>query len=434
MGRGRGRGGAVTARRREIKVVPGVPPPTTAPEKVDWRPLNEVRADLQVQWYRCPVGKGKLKALMTPNDGAGLVQTGGHLALWCATGYATWSCWSEGMVLSTLLALWLHGTVGSCFLFGCHELGHGTVFKTKILNRGFLLLFSLLSWWDPFDYALSHTHHHRYTQYPEGDRENLFPLEPCLDRLILLQMFTLNLTPTPGRVFGKGGIVSTVNLFWRAATGQGPGDTRIVQHEWLEALHSDQPNEAKTSQRWSQFMLAAHGGLVVWSVWSGQWIWIFILSLHSYTANWLRFFMGMPQHCGLRDNVPDFRKSVRSVTQDPVSEFLYWRMNWHTEHHMFAGVPCYNLKELHHEVADDMPAPRTLIGAWREMITIHQKQQAEPLYQFDTPLPDTAGDGGNDSYRNGGPLWGVGGSDARTDAQYQPAMGGSLGDLAPKGL
>ena len=114
--------------------------------------------------------------------------------------------------------------------------------------------------------------------------------------------------------------------------------------------------------------------------------------------------------------------------------------------------------------------------------------QAEPLYQFDTPLPDTAGDGGNDSYRNGGPLWGatqlrhhlglflshfpalchpphapcdvldllcghrssgcwlvpairrcavssgVGGSDARTDAQYQPAMGGSLGDLAPKGL
>ena len=47
-------------------------------------------------------------------------------------------------------------------------------------------------------------------------------------------MFTLNLTPTPGRVFGKGGIISTVSLFWRAATGQGPGDTRIVQHEWLE--------------------------------------------------------------------------------------------------------------------------------------------------------------------------------------------------------
>ena len=32
----------------------------------------------------------------------------------------------------------------------------------------------------------------------------------------------------------------------------------------LQALHADQPNEAKTSQRWSQFMLLAHGGLAVY--------------------------------------------------------------------------------------------------------------------------------------------------------------------------
>ena len=62
------------------------------------------------------------------------------------------------------------------------------------------------------------------------------------------------------------------------------------------------------------------------------------------------------------------------------------------------------------------------------------RYQVEPGYQFDTPLPATAGDGGNDSYRNGGKLWGAGGSDSRSDAQYQPSMGGSIGDLAPKGL
>ena len=75
-------------------------------------------------------------------------------------------------------------------------------------------------------------------------------------------------------------------------------------------------------------------------------------------------------HCGLRSDVADFRKCVRSITLDPISEFLYWRMNWHLEHHMFAGVPCYNLKKLHKAVADDMPKVRTFFGAWKEMLEI----------------------------------------------------------------
>ena len=70
-------------------------------------------------------------------------------------------------------------------------------------------------------------------------------------------------------------------------------------------------------------------------------------------------------HCGLRSDVADFRKCARSITLDPISEFLYWRMNWHLEHHMFAGVPCYNLKKLHKAVADDMPKVRTFFGAWK---------------------------------------------------------------------
>ena len=34
---------------------------------------------------------------------------------------------------------------------------------------------------------------------------------------------------------------------------------------------------------------------------------------------------------------------------------------------MFVGVPCYNLKRLSREIADDLPHPRSLLGAWREM-------------------------------------------------------------------
>ena len=64
----------------------------------------------------------------------------------------------------------------------------------------------------------------------------------------------------------------------------------------------------------------------------------------------------MPMHCGLRDNIADFRKCVRSIRIDPLSSFLYWRMNWHMEHHMYAGVPCYNLRKLSRAIAADCPA------------------------------------------------------------------------------
>ena len=139
-----------------------------------YAPLNDVRKSLKVKWYRCPIDGAKLRELSKRSDPQGWFQAGGHLALFVLTGALTYLFWAQQSWLLFLLALFLHGSVG-CFFFGTapHELGHGTVFRTKWLNKAFLYLFSLLSWWDPFDYASSHTYHHRYTQYLEGDRENV---------------------------------------------------------------------------------------------------------------------------------------------------------------------------------------------------------------------------------------------------------------------
>ena len=54
---------------------------------------------------------------------------------------------------------------------------------------------------------------------------------------------------------------------------------------------------------------------------------------------------------------------------------------------MFAAVPCYNLKGLHEATASDMPEPRTLVRAWKEMRQAWKKQKHDPGYQFVTPLP-----------------------------------------------
>lgn len=360
---------------------------------------------------------------MQRSDAQGFYQTLAHLSFWFVTGSLVYFCWLRAMYPAMIVALWMHGTVGSTFIYGCHELGHATVFKTRWLNKFFLSIFSVLWWWDPIDYAASHTYHHRYTQFPEGDRENLFPLEPSLDPWVLLQMFTVNLTSRPGRVFGKGGLISTVKLTWKAAMGGIASEEDAQSHEWLTAVHADPAfaGEAAKSMWFSRAIIAFHSVVFVASILSGQWIFILLVNFHCFIASWYSYFVGTCQHVGLKSASPDFRKNTRSITLDPFSEILFWRMNWHCEHHMFAGVPCYNLKALHYEVRSDMPVPRSLIGAWREMREIWRQQQIDPSYEFDTPLPETANTGGVAVF---------GGVPSNAPVTEEA----SIGDLAPNGL
>ena len=87
-------------------------------------------------------------------------------------------------------------------------------------------------------------------------------------------------------------------------------------------------------------------------------------------------------------------------------------MNWHIEHHMYAAVPCYNLKKLNKLVADDMPEPRTLIGAWKEMRQIWRQQKQDENYQFDTKVPDLQ----------------------KKNNSFEDPLTSSIGDLAPHSL
>ena len=381
--------------------------------ETSYPPLAEVRKNLRVEWYRSPIEGARLRELAKRSDLQGWFQAMGHLALFAGTGALVYFFWARELWLGFAAALFVHGTVASFFGgVGPHELGHGTVFRTKWLNKFFLYLFSLLSWWDPFDYASSHTYHHRYTQYPEGDRENLFPLNPTLTPTSLLQLFSVNLFTKPGRTFGKGGLISTVFVTIKSALGC-VGSTAVPSREWLQALHTDQPDCARKSMWWSRLQLLFHLLVVVAAFLTGLWVLPLLITFSHFIANWGVTAVGLTQHCGLRDDVPDFRKNTRSISLNPLAEFLYWRMNWHIEHHMYAGVPCYNLKKLYREIAVDMPEPRTLRGAWREMLEIWRRQQSEPGYQFDTPLPATA-------------------TSQRRDKVEE--LESSLGELAPAGL
>jgi fatty acid desaturase len=376
-------------------------------------PLAEIRKSLRVRWYRCPIEPATLRSLLKRSDALGAMQAGGHLALWLLSATFVTICFVNAWWWWMPAALFLHGSVASFFHgTSVHELGHATVFKTPWLNKLFLYAFSTLSWWDPFDYASSHTFHHRYTLHPDGDRENLLPLSPLAGKTFLLQMLTFNLYSPPGRTFGKGGFINTVAATVRGAFGQ-TGNASIPSNAWLAALHENLPDEHQKSIRWSRWLLLFHGTVLLVSLLSGQWIAILIISCGSFFAKIWSYLLGMTQHCGLKENDSDFRKCVRSIRINPLLEFLYWRMNWHTEHHMFAGVPCYRLKALHRAVEKDMPAPRTLREAWLEMIETWERQKTDPEYYYDTPLPTTAG---------------------HTGAIEHTADQSTLGDLAPAAL
>jgi fatty acid desaturase len=97
-----------------------------------YQPLSEVRETLKVKWYRTKIDGNKLKELSTRSDAQGWFQAGGHLALYLLTGCLVFYFWSQHLWAVFLIALFFHGTVATFFGgVAPHELGHGSVFRTK---------------------------------------------------------------------------------------------------------------------------------------------------------------------------------------------------------------------------------------------------------------------------------------------------------------
>ena len=154
--------------------------------------LDELFKSFRVDWYRCPIDRATLRGVMQKSDLQGWFQTLGHLALAGVTAALAYNFFTQQLWPGFALALFAHGTVASNFLYACHELGHGTVFKTRWLNALFLRVYSVLAWWNFHEYAMSHTYHHVYTLHPRADKEVVLPAHPSIRALYLLQLFTLN--------------------------------------------------------------------------------------------------------------------------------------------------------------------------------------------------------------------------------------------------
>ncbi|MFP4551572.1 MAG: fatty acid desaturase [Spirochaetales bacterium] len=331
-----------------------------------------------IKWYRTPIPRDELRKLTARRDLPALAQSVGFLLVILTTGTGAWIAWDAAAagtfpIWGVALLVFLHGTMWAFLLQGFHELVHYTVFRTKALGTFFLYLYSLLGWFNPIDFKASHKRHHLYTLHPPKDREVRLPIR--LRFWHYLRVAVIDLYGVYGRV--KGFVIT--------ATG---GFTSDWQRDNFE---DEGPAETRKLRTFARAHLLFHAALTTVAIITGTYQLIVLVTLASFYGRWLQFLCNETQHIGLVDNVPDFRLCCRTFTANPVIRFLYWNMNYHTEHHMYAAVPCYNLHKLHLKVRHELPAwPRGIVATWRQIISILRRQYEDPEYQFIPEVPPAA--------------------------------------------
>jgi fatty acid desaturase len=324
----------------------------------------------KIAWYRSPVDRETLAALNQRSDAKGLLQTVGYLGLLALTGAAAWVAAGRLPWFVLVLILYLHGTFFAFLLNMFHELCHKSVFKTKALNVFFLQLVSFLSWNNPTFFWTSHQEHHKYTLYPPDDLEVVLPLK------LTLGSFLKSAIVNPWDFFGR------LKSYTRLSFGRLEGD-------WENALFPPSAVELRRSLfNWARIQLVGQALIVIVSLASGLWLIPVLVTLAPFYGGALHYLCNNSQHVGLMDNTPDFRLCSRTIILNPFVRFLYWHMNYHTEHHMYAAVPCYNLGKLHEQIMTDLPpCPVGLFETWRGIIAILERQKVDPQYQFAAEIP-----------------------------------------------
>ncbi len=331
----------------------------------------------KINWYRTPIDRDLLKQLTRRSDLRGLIQAGSFLLIFLGTTYLACFFFLRRLWIPMIAASYLHCAFHSFvgMQAAAHELSHGTPFKTKWLNEFFYRLFCFLTWNNPLHFRTSHMLHHQYTVHRGLDKEVVIaPISfTFLDYLSWFlfdfEKFKMIMVPNIAHFFGKADVDF---FFWDPLFP--PGDRRRPQ-----------------MCNWARFMVLGHLALLAVFIYYQLWILIVLVTFGSFFATFLSRGCEIQQRLGLRPNVADWRVSARTVLFAPLIGYLYWRMNYHLEHHMYAAVPFFNLPRLHAALAHDTPKPvhGYLRGIGR-ILEIQRRQRTDPGYTYMPEFPPTA--------------------------------------------
>jgi fatty acid desaturase len=320
---------------------------------------------LEIKWTRPPVDRAVLKECMKRSDLNGLWHCLGVLGVLTASGATAYYFYATQQWLWMALALYVHGGLFA-FHPQTHEFAHGTVFKTKWLNEVFKRIFGLVHWTSNSSlYWMSHVCHHRYTTHRKGDGEVVLPMNLLKEHLLQGAVHIVN----------PNGFVATVYdvIYFLLHPAFLRNSRRGV---WQRYVYDQaRPHEQKDAY-WTQFyQFAFHVVFGALAISTGHWFLVVVVSLPKfYGGHWYHSWVHDTMHAGRQPETDDFRLCCRSVRLDPFTALMYWHMEWHTEHHAFPNVPCYNLKKFHEMTSEHWENPMSLFAAWREM-DAHAKKE-----------------------------------------------------------
>ena len=332
--------------------------------------MSKDRSKQRIKWYRSPLEAADLARLNQRSDLRGLLQCIGFLAVLVCSGGLAWYAVGRTHIIVVLALIYLHGALYAFLVNGFHELCHKSVFKTQSLNILFRNIYSFLGWYNHVSFWASHQAHHRYTLHPPDDLEVVLPVKLTLRSY--LQFAFIN----------PRGFYLRMKSVLLMCFG-------IINSEWEQALFpQDAVEQRRALFNWSRLLLLGHLLIVIVSLYLGWWMLPILLTLAPFYGGGFQYLLNEAQHIGLTDKVSDYRINTRTILLNPLLGFLYWQMNYHIEHHMYAAVPFYHLAELHELVKDDLPhCPRGITGTWAQIVSILRRQKREPGYQFVPELP-----------------------------------------------
>jgi fatty acid desaturase len=219
-----------------------------------------------------------------------------------------------------LIGILIHGMAN--FM---HEGIHNTLFRDRRRNRWFGFAMGAPALFSVTTYGVNHLLHHRYTRTERDPDE-----------------FT-NVTKNPK-------LLSIVYYAWIVL-----GMVIYALRLPYSAIVHGSPRQ-RTQIAVENVLLLLVLGSVLYSSWRGGWLpalvhlWLLplvVAALLSNVRGWAEHTLTVPGHP---------LTETRTVTSSRLFSFLNINLNYHLEHHLFPGVPWYNLPKVHRILLDDYRA------------------------------------------------------------------------------
>jgi fatty acid desaturase len=287
--------------------------------------------------------------------GGGAIQTLSHVGAIAVTGTLLWMYRDSGWAAPLFVT---HGVLLNFLYAGQHELSHWTVFRTGWLNEWVGRVFGFVLFYPRTFDQVQHMAHHRFTQDWARDGE------------LARARYTL----TSYLLWMSG--ISYWYTRWRRILRFCFG---VVTEPYLpQKRHAELIREA----RWhlagyvsiAGVSVATHGGAAA------------ILWLAPMLAmKCVHQLQNTIEHLGLPhdDNV---LINTRSTRTNAVMRWLGWRMQYHTAHHAFPGVPFHRLRELHEAIFTGRgasPPSMTYLGFQMAVLRAFARGKTEADYPDD---------------------------------------------------